>query len=69
MTLIPPLAAQAAVEYGATTGMAGEIANSMQGFTNSARHTVQVVAANPVILVLGLLVLLLLFVFFRNPAR
>ena len=71
MTVIPlhAAAAQAAVEYGATSGVAGEVMNSLSGLPSKARGAIQVVEANPVLLVGVLLVLVLLFVFFKNPAR
>ena len=69
MTLIPLFAAQAAVEYGAASGIAGGVANSLSGLSSSARGVVQFVEANPVLLLGVLLVLVLLFLFFRDPAR
>jgi len=69
MTLIPMPAAQAAVEYGATSGLAGGLMNSLSGLSSSARGAVRIVEANPVLLVGALLILVLLFLFFRDPAR
>lgn len=63
-------AAQAAAEYGGTTrGVASEVRNSLQLLKSSALGGWRTVSSQPMVLVGGVLILLLVFLFFRDPAR
>jgi len=69
MILSPPVTLQAAVEYGAATGLAGELSNSLSGVSGSARAAFRTVSSNPMLLAGALLIFVLLYLLLRDPLR